>query len=237
MLPVAIFRHAPVEGPGYFAIFLEQHGIPWRLIAIDAGETVPPAVDGFSGLCFMGGPMSVNDPLPWIESVCALIRGAVARDVPVIGHCLGGQLMSKALGGEVTRNPVREIGWGMAGSEDNAVARHWLGSFAGKPGTVFHWHGETFSIPPGATRLLASTHCANQMFAIGPHLAMQCHVEMTPEMIAAWCAQWGDEVLARADRPSVQPPELMQQEIPERLPAMRQLSEQLYSVWIQGLAR
>ena len=237
MLPVAIFRHAPVEGPGYFAIFLEQHGIPWRLIAIDAGESVPPAVDGFSGLCFMGGPMSVNDPLPWIESVCALIRGAVARDVPVIGHCLGGQLMSKALGGEVTRNPVREIGWGTAGGEDNAIARHWLGSFAGNPGTVFHWHGETFSIPPGATRLLASTHCANQMFAIGPHLAMQCHVEMTPEMIGAWCAQWGDEVLARADRPSVQPPEVMQQEIPERLPAMRQLSEQLYSVWIQGLAR
>ena len=237
MLPVAIFRHAPVEGPGYFAIFLEQHGIPWRLIAIDAGETVPPAVDGFSGLCFMGGPMSVNNPLPWIESVCALIRGAVARDVPVIGHCLGGQLMSKALGGEVTRNPVREIGWGTADGEDNAIARHWLGSFAGNPGTVFHWHGETFSIPPGATRLLASTHCANQMFAIGPHLAMQCHVEMTPEMIAAWCAQWGDEVLARADRPSVQLPEVMQQEIPERLPAMRQLSEQLYSVWIQGLAR
>jgi len=237
MLPVAIFRHAPVEGPGYFAIFLEQHGIPWRLIAIDAGESVPPAVDGFSGLCFMGGPMSVNDPLPWIESVCALIRGAVARDVPVIGHCLGGQLMSKALGGEVTRNPVREIGWGTADGEDNAIARHWLGSFAGNPGTVFHWHGETFSIPPGATRLLASTHCANQMFAIGPHLAMQCHVEMTPEMIAAWCAQWGDEVLARADRPSVQPPEVMQQEISERLPAMRQLSEQLYSVWIQGLAR
>ena len=237
MLPVAIFRHAPVEGPGYFAIFLEQHGIPWRLIAIDAGETVPPAVDGFSGLCFMGGPMSVNDPLPWIESVCALIRGAVARDVPVIGHCLGGQLMSKALGGEVTRNPVREIGWGTADGEDNAIARHWLGGFAGNPCTVFHWHGETFSIPPGATRLLASTHCANQMFAIGPHLAMQCHVEMTPEMIAAWCAQWGDEVLARADRPSVQLPEVMQQEIPERLPAMRQLSEQLYSVWIQGLAR
>ena len=221
MLPVAIFRHAPVEGPGYFAIFLEQHGIPWRLIAIDAGETVPPAVDGFSGLCFMGG----------------LIRNAVARDVPVVGHCLGGQLMSKALGGEVTRNPVREIGWGSAGGVDGAIAHHWLGSFAGNPCTVFHWHGETFSIPPGATRLLASTHCANQMFALGIHLAMQCHVEMTPEMITAWCAQWGDEVPVRTDRPSVQSPEMMQQEIPERLPEMRQLSEQLYSVWIQGLAR
>ena len=235
MLPVAIFRHAPVEGPGYFAIFLEQHGIPWRLIAIDAGETVPPAVDGFSGLCFMGGPMSVNDPLQWIEPICALIRNAVARDVPVIGHCLGGQLISKALGGEVTRNPVREIGWGTASGADGAIAHHWLGSFAANPCTVFHWHGETFSIPPGATRLLASTHCANQMFALGPHLAMQCHVEMTPEMIATWCGQWADEAIAVADQPSVQTPEVMQREITDRLPVMRQLSEQLYAVWIKGL--
>ena len=75
------------------------------------------------------------------------------------------------------------------------------------------------------------------MFALGIHLAMQCHVEMTPEMITAWCAQWGDEVPVRTDRPSVQSPEMMQQEIPERLPEMRLLSEQLYSVWIQGLAR
>ena len=235
MLPVAIFRHAPVEGPGYFAIFLEQHGIPWQLIAIDAGEPAPPAVDAFSGLCFMGGPMSVNDPLPWIEPVCALIRTAVASDVPVIGHCLGGQLMSKALGGEVTRNPVKEIGWGEASAEDNATARRWLGDHAGGTGTVFHWHGETFSIPPGATRLFASAHCANQMFALGPHLGMQCHVEMTPEMIATWCRQWADEAAAVADQPSVQTPELMQGEIAGRLPVMRQLAEQLYSVWIKGL--
>lgn len=237
MLPVAIFRHSPTEGPGYFAIFLERHGIPWRLVAVDQGAAIPAAAGAFSGLCFMGGPMSVNDPLPWIDQACALIRDADAASIPVIGHCLGGQLMSKALGGQVTKNPVKEIGWGEARAEDTDLARHWLGDFAGQAGTVFQWHGETFSIPPGATRLLASTHCANQMFALGPNLAMQCHVEMTPEMIGAWCAQWGDEVLARADRQSVQPPELMQQEIPERLPAMRQLSEQLYSVWIQGLAR
>jgi GMP synthase-like glutamine amidotransferase len=237
MLPVAIFRHAPTEGPGYFAIFLEQQGIPWRLIAIDEGEAVPAAVDGFSGLCFMGGPMSVNDPLPWIAPLCALIRAAVADEVPVIGHCLGGQLMSKALGGAVTRNPVKEIGWGEAGAEDDAVARHWLGELAGKTGTVFHWHGETFSLPAGASRLLTNLHCANQMFALGPHLGMQCHVEMTPEMIATWCRQWAAEAAAVADQPSVQTPATMQAQIAERLPLMRQLSEQLYSVWIRGLRR
>ena len=237
MQPVAIFRHSLTEGPGYFAIFLEQQGIPWRLIAIDEGESVPATADGFSGLCFMGGPMSVNDPLLWIDSVCTLIRDAVAKNVPVIGHCLGGQLISKALGGEITRNPVKEIGWSEASGEESSMVRHWLGRFAGKNNTIFQWHGETFSIPPGATRLLANNYCANQMFALGPHLGMQCHVEMTPEMIATWSTQWADEVIATADHPSVQTPELMLQEIGHCLPAMRQLSEQLYSVWIQGLQR
>ena len=109
MLPVAIFRHSPTEGPGYFAIFLEQQGIPWRLVAIDEGEPVPAAVDAYSGLCFMGGPMSVNDDLPWIENSLSLIRQAVAVDMPVLGHCLGGQLMAKALGGVVSANPIKEI--------------------------------------------------------------------------------------------------------------------------------
>ena len=115
--------------------------------------------------------------------------------------------MSKALGGAITRNPVKELGWGEATGEDDATARHWLGAYAGNVGTVFHWHGETFSIPPGATRLFANQYCANQMFALGPHLGMQCHVEMTPEMISTWCEQWADEAAAVADQPSVQTPE------------------------------
>ncbi|WP_298398915.1 type 1 glutamine amidotransferase [uncultured Azonexus sp.] len=235
MKPVAIFRHSPTEGPGYFAIFLEQQGIPWTLIAIDEGEAVPVSAEDYAGLCFMGGPMSVNDPLPWIAPVCALIRDAVARDIPVIGHCLGGQLISKALGGQVTRNPVKEIGWGTADAQDDATARHWLGELAGRTGTVFQWHGETFSIPPGATRLFGNAYCANQMYVLGPHLGMQCHVEMTPEMIATWCEQWADEALSVADQPSAQTPAEMQAGIAAQLPVMRQLSEQLYSVWIKGL--
>ena len=237
MRPVAIFRHSPTEGPGYFAIFLEHHGIPWQLVALDEGQAVPDDASAFSGLCFMGGPMSVNDSLPWIDPVCALIRDAVERKIPVIGHCLGGQLMSKALGGQVNKNPTKEIGWGQACAEDHAIARHWLGDFAGKTATVFQWHGETFTIPAGATRLLASAHCANQMFVLGPHLAMQCHVEMTPEMIATWCGQWADEALSVADHPGVQTPEQMLGQIEERLPVMRELSEQLYSAWIGGLKR
>jgi len=185
----------------------------------------------------MGGPMSVNDPLPWIEKTCQLIRSAVAADIPVIGHCLGGQLMSKALGGEITRNPVKEIGWGDAFGEGHSLGKHWLGDLAGKSGSVFHWHGETFSIPNGATRLFSNQYCANQMFVLGPHLAMQCHVEMTPEMVARWCEDWAAEAQATADQASVQAPEAMKGDVSVRLPHMRQLSEQLYSVWIRGLSR
>ena len=236
MLPVAIFRHSPIEGPGYFAIFLERHGIPWTLIAVDAGEAVPPDASPYAGLCFMGGPMSVNDSLPWIDAACALIRDAVTKGIPVIGHCLGGQLMSKALGGSVTANAVKEIGWCEAFGETDATARDWLGPFAGTGNTVFQWHGETFSLPDGATRLMTNACCANQMFAVGPHLAMQCHVEMTPEMIADWSTHGADEIRAAAGQPGVQQAAQMLAEITAKLPDMRRLSEQLYAVWIAGLA-
>src|SRR5574340_1352394 len=101
MKPVAIFRHVSTEGPGYFATYLSYHGIPWQVVKIDEGEPVPEDPDAFSGMAFMGGPMSVNDDLPWIPKVLGLIRAGVAAGVPVIGHCLGGQLLAKALGGEV----------------------------------------------------------------------------------------------------------------------------------------
>ena len=94
MKPVAIFRHFHSEGPGYFATFLGRYSIPWQLVRIDQGDPLPTSIDGLSGLAFMGGPMSVNDPFPWIEQSCGLIRAASAAGLPVLGHCLGGQLIA-----------------------------------------------------------------------------------------------------------------------------------------------
>ena len=122
MKPVAIFRHSVTEGPGYFATYLDTHGIPWKLVKVDAGDSIPEGVQAFSGLCLMGGPMSVNDDLPWIPRVLDLIRGAGRADVPLVGHCLGGQLIAKALGGDGSRNPVKEIGWGPVAVADNPAA-------------------------------------------------------------------------------------------------------------------
>ncbi len=233
MKPVAIFRHAAIEGPGYLAEFLDAHQIPWQLIAIDAGDSVPQTAEHYSGLVFMGGPMSVNDDLPWIAPVLALIRDAVACDIPVLGHCLGGQLMSSALGGAVSRNPVKEIGWGEVTVADNDCARSWFGetcSFA-----AFHWHGETFSLPQGATRVLSSPHCANQAFALGKHLALQCHVDMTAAMIAEWCRAGAAEVAASSSSPAVQSVGVMQQQMDTKLAPLNRVAATLYGKWIKGL--
>ncbi|HUW37309.1 MAG TPA: type 1 glutamine amidotransferase [Rhodocyclaceae bacterium] len=234
MKPIAVFRHSPGEGPGYFATFLDRHALPWRLLQIDAGEAVPPDCDEFSGLALFGGPMSVNDPLPWIEQECALIRQAVALDVPVIGHCLGGQLLAKALGAEVRPNPVKEIGWGKVRVLDNAAAHDWLGDL--RDFLSFHWHGETFSLPAGGARILESEHCAAQAFVLGPHLGLQCHVEMTEAMIRHWCVI-GAEEIATHPGPSVQPAAAMQADLAARLGALNAVADRLYERWGKGLKR
>lgn len=233
MKPVAIFRHAATEGPGYFTEFLHERSIPWQLIRIDAGDAVPGDVSKFSGLVFMGGPMSVNDDLPWIPPVLAFIRNAVVRDIPVLGHCLGGQLMSKALGGAVTRNPVKEIGWGKATVSGNDTARTWFGDTPSFD--AFHWHGETFSLPQGATHLLSSAYCANQAFALGKHLALQCHVEMTGEMIKSWCEVGADEITSASGSPAVQSATTMQAQMAGKLPQLHAVARQLYQHWVAGL--
>lgn len=234
MKPIAIFRHAATEGPGYLATFLDQRRIPWKLIAVDAGEAVPRDAAAYSGLVFMGGPMSVNDELAWIPKIETLIRDAVAKDVPLLGHCLGGQLISKALGGVVTSNPVKEIGWGEVKVADNGIARSWFGGI--RNFQAFHWHGETFSLPQGATHLLSSAYCANQAYAIGIHLALQCHVEMTAEMISLWCSVGADEVTANSASPAVQSVSEMQQQINSKLPRLNSVAAELYGCWIKNLA-
>lgn len=234
MKPVAIFRHSPTEGPGYFATFLAQQNIPLALIKIDAGEPTPTDISAYSGLVFMGGPMSVNDNLPWIAPVMSLIRTAVAEDIPVLGHCLGGQLIAKALGGVVSKNPVKEIGWGEVSVVDQAAARAWMGNAPSKF-LSFHWHGETFSVPPGATRILESPYCANQAYVLGKHLGMQCHVEMTREMIETWCAGGQAEIDAAQNSPGVQTPAQIAIEMDGRIAALNAVAEQLYTQWIKGL--
>jgi GMP synthase-like glutamine amidotransferase len=234
MKPIGIFRHFPTEGPGYFATYLERCGLPWRIIPIDAGACVPEDASQFSGIAFMGGPMSVNDSLPWIDPVLRLIRHSFDRDVPVIGHCLGGQLMAKALGAAVTCSAYKEIGWGEVAVAVRPEARRWFGPVGRF--TTFHWHGETFAVPAGAVPVLSSTLCEHQAFVLDKHLALQCHVEMTAELVASWCRSGADEISA-SPGPGVQPPCEIERDMDRRLARLHRVADCLYARWVEGLVR
>ena len=233
MKPVIIFRHAAAEGPGYLATFLETQGISWQLVKIDQGEQLPLSVADYSGMVLMGGPMSVNDDLPWLPPLLNLIKEAVTLDIPVLGHCLGGQLISKALGAAVTLNAVKEIGWGEMMVSDNDVAKYWFGELESFNG--FHWHGETFTLPANAVHLLKSAHCQNQAYAIGKHLAFQCHIEMTPEMVQNWCDLGADELQHASNSPAVQQKNEIVQNLPLHCFFLNKVASQVYTHWIKGL--
>ena len=233
MKPVIIFRFLDREGPGYFGDFLNAQNLAWQLIKVDEGEPLPASILAYSSMVLMGGPMSVNDNLPWIAPLLTLIREARDHDIPLLGHCLGGQLMSKALGAEVTKNPIIEIGWGEVTVSNNKDAKSWFGNI--ETFNAFHWHGETFSLPQGAIHLLASPYCQNQAWSIGKHLALQAHIEMTAEMVQKWCEEGEKEIRDSASSAAVQQADAMQQELPLHCFFLNKAAKQVYSQWIQGL--
>lgn len=186
---VLAFRHVPHEGAGYLETVLAARGIHLQYADLYQPDFEPPDPAAFHALIFLGGPMSVNDPLPFLRWEMRALRDAVDRAQPVLGICLGAQLAALALGARVHANPQKEIGWfdvelTPAAAEDPL--------FAGFPraACVFHWHGETFDLPPGAALLASSALCRNQAFRIGEWTyGLQFHPEVTPAMITEWCAQ------------------------------------------------
>lgn len=232
MKPVLIIRFVAHEGPGYLATFLDERQVPWELIAIDQGDTLPKELFDYSGLVLMGGPMSANDPLPWVSQVIALIKQADESGLPLLGHCLGGQLISRAFDAKVTRNKVKEIGWGTVHVSDIAEAKYWFGKIS--QFNAFHWHGETFALPKNATHLLSSEYCQNQAYTIGKHLVLQTHVEVTPEMIKDWCDE-GQEELVSANSPAVQQASDMQEDAVLHCFFLHKVAGQLYGKWVENL--
>jgi GMP synthase-like glutamine amidotransferase len=233
MKDVVIFRFLAHEGPGSLGVFLDEQNIPWILVKVDEGEPIPSSILTYSGVVLMGGPMSVNDDLPWIAQLLERIREAKAMDIPLLGHCLGGQLISKALGAIVGVNKVKEIGWGQVTVAKNEEAKLWFGNI--QTFNAFHWHGETFKLPEGAIHLLSSAYCENQAYSIGKHIAFQTHIEITTDMVKKWCEEGAEEIVASASSPAVQQADVMQHELPLHCFFLNKVAKQVYSHWIQGL--
>ena len=192
-MKVRVLQHVPFEGIGSMASWLESHGADVSYTRFFEDPALPQ-LNGIDLVIAMGGPMSVNDEsaLPWLRPEKQFVRDAVERGVPVLGVCLGAQLIAGALGARVYRNPHKEIGWFPI--EATPGAAHTF-HFPGKC-TVFHWHGETFDLPSGAVRLARSAVCENQAFQIRRHvIGLQFHLETTPESARALLDNCRDELV------------------------------------------
>jgi GMP synthase-like glutamine amidotransferase len=238
MQPITIFRFSRTEGPGYFATFLDRQRLPWKVVALDAGEPVPQSVDDMSGIAMMGGPMSVNDDLPWVKPMESMLRRAVDADVPVLGHCLGGQLLAKALGATVRRSPNEEIGWHRVDVEASPIAREWVGD--DPSWTTFQWHNESFDLPQGSMRVLTNAACPNQAYVIGNSIGLQGHVEMTGDLVRTWIGPRGDgggdlSPENRKNKPYVQSPEQITAQLDRDIETLHRRADLIYRRWIEGL--
>jgi GMP synthase-like glutamine amidotransferase len=177
--------------------------------------------------------MSANDPLPFLRDAERLILQAMRDTQPVIGHCLGGQLMARALGARVQGSPAPEIGWQPMEVINDPVAADWFGEPAVHH--VMHWHYESFDLPPGARWLARSAACPHQAFAIGPHLAMQFHIEIDEQKLQRWLDD-GDPAWPQALQrhgTSVQDKDTILAQARDRMRAHQRLADRIYGRWLR----
>lgn len=231
--PVLILQHQLPERPAYLSTWLDAHSIPHVTVSAGAGQHFPASIEPYSALAVMGGGMSANDNLISNREAEVLILQAMRLNIPVIGHCLGGQLMSRALGARVSTSPAPEIGWQPIDWEHNDMVTHWFGS---EPtAQVIQWHYETFDIPMGAVRLASSAACANQAWSLGPHLAMQFHIEIDRTKVHEWVAQddakWAE---ARLQHTSVQTRDEILAGIDKFLEHHQITANHIYNTWLSA---
>jgi len=229
--PVLVLQHLSGDGPAYLERWLLAQGQRYEVYDAQAGQAYPHSIQGYRALAILGGEMSANDDLASLRDAQALIRQAIAADRPVIGHCLGGQLMARALGARVYRATAPEIGWHEVTIHPSPEAAAWFGPAATR--TVFQWHRECFELPPGARSLARSPRCAHQAFSLGPHLALQFHLELDDEKLQRWSVSGEaiDLALQRRD-PEVASGARMRAQALQALPVQQRLADAVYRRWL-----
>lgn len=234
MAPVLILQFMVDDAPAYLGTWLHRRGIVAD-VRVAAGHAFPERIDGYRALALLGGSMSVNDDLPCLRAAERLIGQAMASDVPVLGHCLGGQLMARTLGANVAASPAPEIGWHRMDCIDSPLRGEWFGGAAVHH--VFHWHYEAFDLPSGAVALGSSPHCPHQAFAIGRHLALQFHVEVDAAKVDLWLSQNEPGYLeAQRQHASAHVVQRIRDDTAHHLGPQQRLADRIYQRWLQPTA-
>jgi len=198
MATALVVQHLEPEGPVLIGEALRAAGVEVVVVRPDRGEAIPASVDGLDGvdgLVVMGGPMSAggDDGFPSRRAELALLRAAVEAEVPTLGVCLGAQLLAAAGGGQVEAGPELEVGWGTVTLSDAAAADPLLAG-VGPEVPVLHWHGETFTLPPGAVLLASSARYPHQAFRLGPAAwGLQFHLEVDAAAVTRFVTAFGAE--------------------------------------------
>jgi GMP synthase (glutamine-hydrolysing) len=219
---VLILRHVPHEPAGTLETILAHANVAFQYV--DLFDHVPrdlPLMQA-AGLVVLGGPMNVDevDRYPYLAREIGWIRAAMEAHTPILGICLGAQLLAKSLGSRVYPNDQKEIGWHPIELTRRAADDPLFAAEGVR--TVFHWHGDTFDLPMGAVHLASSTRCAQQAFRYGQRAwGLQFHIEMTAEMVDDWLneleragevAEWGAD------------PQAIRRQTPQELPGLQALA-------------
>ncbi|MCF6149911.1 MAG: type 1 glutamine amidotransferase [Candidatus Kuenenia sp.] len=193
---ILFIKHIDIEGPGTIEDFLEDNKVPYIITDLSNKDKLPELKKNFQMVVSLGGPMNVyeEEKYPFLAEENILLKEVVKRDMPFLGVCLGSQLIVKAIGGTVSKNPLKEIGFYKVTINEDGLKDDLFKNFSGEI-TVYQWHGDTFSIPEGGKRLATSELCENQTVKYGRNIyGVQFHIEVTRNMIAEWADAYNGEL-------------------------------------------
>ena len=223
-----VLQHVAVEGPGTLASCLEARGWTLETVALYEGARLPADAQGYQTVIVMGGPMGVYDEAtyPFLRHEHRFLTRVLAQGVPLLGICLGSQLLAKALGARVYRNPQQEIGWDTVDLTPAGAADPLCAGLT-SPVPVFQWHGDAFDLPVGATLLASSPLCTHQAFRYGDRVyGLLFHLELTPNMIQSWIAAFREELVAMQG--TIDPARIVA-ELPHRYAAYQQVGSRVFA--------
>lgn len=234
MSRVLVFQHVAFEILGTLNPLLKKSGFRIRYVNFEREPDAQPKTEGYDGIIVLGGPMSVYDVAgyPHLETEMAILRDAIDREIPILGVCLGAQLIARTLGADVVPNHEKEIGWYDVSLRDAAQADPLFSHFRDVE-KIFQWHGDTFEIPDGAVALASTEGCSNQAFRFGDSVyAFQFHMEVDEPLIERWLCEpvFLEEIRRSCGKFD---PERIRAETRENIRSLKRLAAQTFAAFVE----